>query len=179
MGSIFPLIADDALRVEDAEYYIQCHVCSTEGVPLYHADGCVIDDSGEADEDNEVYAVCERCIKAGRVEHASEYVTDEVLEKHAENPDTAKALLRATPRIPLFLQDDDWAICCGQLAEFVGIPTSLDDLIELEETAQPWNHGPTSYQRDFANTGPPESFREISVFCCVKCQKRLYVDQFT
>lgn len=179
MGSNFPLIADDALRFEDAEYFKQCQVCSAEGVPQYYADRCIIDDSGEADEDNEVYAVCEPCIKAGRVEHSGEYITDEVLKKHAANPVAAKALLRATPRIPLFLQGDDWAICCGELAEFVGNPTSLDELIELERTAQPWEQSPTSYQRDFANTGPPESFREISIFRCVKCQKRLYVDQFT
>lgn len=179
MGSIFPLIADDALRAEDSEYYQQCHVCSREDVPLYNAQGDVVLTSGETDQDTDVYAVCAPCIQAGRVQHCGECFTDEVLENYAEAPEVAKSLLRATPRIPHFVQCDDWAVCCGRLAEFIGNPNSFEELVDLERTAQPWDHGPTSVQRQFANSGPPETFREISIFRCSKCQKRLYIDQFT
>jgi hypothetical protein len=50
MGSIFPLIADDALQAEDADYFSECQVCLTPRVAVYPCQGYLARPDGTADE---------------------------------------------------------------------------------------------------------------------------------
>ncbi len=174
MGSIFPLIADDALQAEDAEYYTECQVCSTPRVPVYQCQGYLMRPDGTADESQDCYVACEGCLKQGRIVHIDEYRTDPLIERLAANTEAEKSLLRRTPRIPLQMQGSDWPLCCGKLAEFVGSPSSLQELVKMQADGRPWDLGPvTTPYYDARQDGPPESFREVSLFRCVMCG-RLY-----
>jgi hypothetical protein len=186
MGNRFELIADDALVPLDD--YEKCQVCFRTGVPLYEAQGRIVNQDGSVDESKDVYAVCESCLKTGRVAHTSEWQTDRVIERFASDPQAAKALLRRTPRIPLMLQQADWPLCCGQLTEFTGVPKEDEGLANLLSPLIPWINGPIDQEtvkekpwlvRDFEQDGPPESLDEISIFVCRSCGKGYFTDQYT
>ena len=187
MGSHFELIADDALVPLD-DHYTECQVCRTTGVPLYPAQGSLVNEDGSIDESRDAYAVCETCLKKGRIAHTSEWQTDSVIERFASDPVAAKALLRTTPRIPVMLQSQDWPLCCGQLTEFTGVPTEDEGLTELLRPLTPWCGEPIDQEtlaakpwlvRNFEEDGPPESLHEISLFVCRSCGKGYFTDQYT
>lgn len=168
MGTIFPLIADDVLRAEDAGYYTECQVCSTPCVPVYPCQGYLARLDGTADKSQDRCIAC--CLKQGPIVHIDEYTTDPLIERFAANPGVEKSLLRRTPRIPLQQQGSDWPLCCGKLAEFVGSPSSLEELVKMQADGTPWELGPvTTPYYDARQDGPPESFREVSLFRCVMC----------
>jgi hypothetical protein len=180
MGTIFRLIADEALQPEDADYYTECQVCSKPAVPVYPCQGYLVRTDGTADKVRDVYAACADCLKEGRVSHIDEYRTDPLIERFAENPEAEKRSLRMTPRIPVQMQGGDWPLCCGTLTEFVGSPASLEELIRVQESGTPWDLGPvTLLYYDARQDGPPESFREVSVFRCFVCGRKHWTFQPT
>jgi hypothetical protein len=100
---------------------------------VYNAHGCVLQPDGTKGED--CYVACASCLRAGRVAHIFEWVTDESIRayvreylrgqpakkrKHLEAK--LRDALRRTPRAPWFAQRDDWPMCCGDLTEFIGNP---------------------------------------------------------
>jgi hypothetical protein len=178
MGRVFPLIADAALVAEDPAVYTECQVCGTRGVPVYAAQGYLTRGDGSADPSRDVYAACEACLKGGLVAHLHEYRTDPLIERFAADPAGQRALLRTTPRIPFQCSGDDWPLCCGQLAEFAGSPASLVELIQVQAAGSYWDLGKKRRaDYDARRDGPPESWREVSLFRCLKCQRLYWVFQ--
>ena len=177
MGATFELIADSALQAEDPHDYPECHVCGTAGVPVYPCQGSLIGEGGPLDPSQDVYVACEACLKQGRVAHLGERRTDALIGRYAADPAAAKALLRRTPRIPFQMQGTDWPLCCGELAEFVGSPSSEEALIEAQAQGAFWNLGPASTDYDAREDGPPESLREVSLFRCRACETLFWVFQ--
>ncbi len=86
------------------------------------------------------------------------------------------ASVHLIPSIPTFQQRWEWPICCDDWCEFVGCPKSFDELLSVTKSHIVW---PAGFQRDFAADGPPEGLYEISLFRCLSCEKRYFVDQFT
>jgi len=87
--------------------------------------------------------------------------------------------LRRTPQSPTYLQWSDWVVCCGDLCEFLGSPGSFQELVRVTRGATFWNHGIADQRRDFEEDGPPEGLEEISLFRCLACGRRYWIDQFT
>ncbi|HEY2883529.1 MAG TPA: hypothetical protein VGJ15_13875, partial [Pirellulales bacterium] len=180
MGTVFPLIADNALQPADAKYYLECQVCRDRNVPVYPCQGRVCQQDGSAELRCEVYVACEHCLKQGRIIHIGERRTDPVIEKFAKDPVAEKARLRATPRIPLQMQGTDWPLCCGRLTEFIGSPLNLEELILVQADGVFWDRRPdSSLIYDARIDGPPESFDEVSVFHCLICGKKYWIFQPT
>jgi hypothetical protein len=180
MGTIFRLIADDALQPEDPSYYTECQVCERPRVPVYPCQGYLARPDGTADKSQDVYVACEECLKHEHIVHLSEYRTDPLIERFANDPKAEKSLLRKTPRIPFQMHGDDWPLCCGTLTEFAGSPSSLDQLISIQAKASPWELGPVAPPYyDARKDGPPESFREVSVFRCFVCGRRYWTFQYS
>jgi hypothetical protein len=147
---------------------------------VYPCQGYLARTDGTADEGQDVYVACESCLKQGRVVHIDEYRTNPLIEQFAENSEAEKRLLRTTPRIPLHMQGADWPLCCGTLTEFVGVPSSMEELILVQERGAPWDLGPVnSLYYDARKDGPPESFREVSVFRCFLCGRQYWTFQPT
>lgn len=170
MGVCFPLIADDALRSEDADYYTECQVCSTPRVSVYSCHGYLARPDGTPDKSQDRYVACEACLKLGRICHIDEYRTDPLIERFASDAGTEKALLRKTPRIPFQMQGTDWPLCCGKLTEFVGSPSSFEELVKMQAGGTPWDLGPVSTPYyDAIQDGTPESLKEVSNFRCSMC----------
>jgi uncharacterized protein CbrC (UPF0167 family) len=175
MGNIFKLIANAALIPEDAEYFKECHVCGKKGVPLYSYQGHLVD---EPDED--VYAVCKDCILDGKVEYIDDSDTDKTINQFCTEPEVEKELLRKTPRIPLFLQYNDWPIHCGELCEFTGVPKTKEESIDIGKTYTMWDKGETTFQEMYGDeTLQPSTLNEVSTFMCRKCGKKLFTWQMT
>jgi len=78
---------------------------------------------------------CRRCIRSlplnqiadwNSERHAAEHLRQFAPALSAEEMDARRAAmcaeLRRTPRVPSFVQDDEWPLCCGDFAEYVGRP---------------------------------------------------------
>jgi len=87
--------------------------------------------------------------------------------------------LRRTPQIPWMTQGSDWVVCCSDLCEFIGSPRSKRELLKVRRKAHFWHHGPARHPRNFRREGPPEFYEEISVFRCLACGKRYWIDHYT
>ena len=182
MGTTFKYISDDALREEDRSYFTECQACGEKGVAVYKAQGFLLKADGTFDDEHpesEVYVACADCILGEKIARFGEWETDDFLRDNFENWVQLRRALRCTPQIPLMMQRDDWVICCGELCEFVGVPRDMEDLIGLTADATYWNRGSSAFARDFHDSGPPESFREISKFQCLHCNRMYWTDQFT
>jgi uncharacterized protein CbrC (UPF0167 family) len=175
MGKIFKLIADEALKPLD-DYYKECHVCNQKNVPLYPYQGNLI-----SDKDFDVYAVCEKCINDGNsIESINEDEINPIIDKFCNDPEKSKHLLRKTPNIPLFLQYRDWPVHCGELCEFIGIPKTYDESVEIGNSVLFWDRGESDYNGAYGDiTLEPEALSEVSVFKCTKCGKKLFTWQMT
>jgi hypothetical protein len=136
VGSVFRYIADDSLEAHRMDADLACNVCGATGGILHF----------RADALGGVYEVCQRCIKAlpfeqlGRMARwqSERHALDHLRAVFPELPeaellarrDAICAELRRTPRIPPFCQDDEWPLCCGEFAEYVGrpgLPEGWDD----------------------------------------------------
>ena len=181
MGKVFELIADSALVAEDAAQYTECHVCSRPGVPVYPAQGELIRPDGTVDETYDIYVACEECLKAGRVRHVDEWATDPVIEQFARDTEREKALLRATPRCPTYVQPTDWPLCCGALTEYTGEP-SVEQARALDRSGQFWHHGPQRFEVPAAELVPSENLPVlggVSSFRCRNCAKQYWICSYS
>ncbi len=87
---------------------------------------------------------------------------------------------RRTPTIPLFLQNEDRPFCCGDFAEFIGEPKSYKESIQIAKELTLWDRKFIDYEELYGDmTLEPESLREISLFLCHGCNKRIYTWQCT
>ncbi len=182
MGAVFKYIADDALHTSDGD---QCHLCERGSVPVYDYTGEIINpdlatNPQLAREEPEVSWLCADCINGGNVRRTDTWAVAGTVAQFATDPMAAWRDFNTLPNIPLYLQGKlDWPLCCGEWCEFTGSPTDLQELIGVQESHQYWESGPSGMPRNFVSEGEPESFREISLFCCRSCIKRYYTDQFT
>lgn len=181
MGTTFEFVADVALVACDGD---ECHHCGRNNVPLYDYFGSIIDPELSADPqlanvEPDVSWLCADCINGGNVQRSDAYSVEDIVRSYAADPVAAMRDFNKLPNIPLFLQNFDWPLCCGNWAEFIGSPASLTELITVQDTYSYWQNGPADARRDFATQGPPEYLPEISLFCCKKCNAHLYTDQFT
>jgi uncharacterized protein CbrC (UPF0167 family) len=190
MGRVFRYIADAALKPLTG-HGRTCQVCDARGVDVYNAHGNILLPGGKEGED--CYAACAACLRAGRVIHIGESETDRSIRAYVRKylrdgsaakrkrlEDTLRDALRRTPRIPLFVQGDDWPLCCGDLTEFTGSPRGLRALIRLSKSAVYWEKRPLEdHDYDFEEDGPPEDWSDVSAFRCLHCDKQYWVFQFT
>ena len=182
MGSTFRYIKDSALKAEDSSYYNECHACARKDAPVYKASGFIIKNDGtfdDEDPDSGIYVACEACIKSGKLARFGEWEMTPFLKSMYENWEELRQKLRATPQIPLFLQRDDWVVCCNDICEFTGVPENYEDIVYFTSKANYWARGQNKFSRNFKEDGPPESILEISKFECIHCRKTYWIDQFT
>ncbi len=112
MGSTFALVADNALCAENG--YDECQVCAARDRPVYLAPGMW---GPPGVPPTYVYVACADCILSGQIafDGAGDIVRS--IRSHAADPAAEQALLARTPRLPRWVQDHDWPLCCGRLAE--------------------------------------------------------------
>jgi hypothetical protein len=192
MGKVFPLIADAALIPLDASYYSQCQVCN-QTKPVYVTFGSALL-KGRKTRDK-VFAACATCFKDGKIEQVREGLplaqsVQEYVEAHFERKPAnwletkRKELIDHLERMPCHLpplrQEMDWALCCGQLTEYLGSPANQRDLLSLSDL-RAWNFGVDERSEegiDFDGC-PDELLGDIAVFRCRKCGQHYIVFQPT
>ncbi|MBE9597941.1 hypothetical protein [Pedobacter sp. MC2016-24] len=189
MGQIFELIADQALETLDS-YYTECHICERENLDLYTYQGKYVMKNGEIDDD--LYALCEECIKNKGVSHICDFQYIKTIEGYLESEnlgENEKEILKQqltdkyqkTPDIPIFLQYTDRPLCCKDITEFKGYPQDNPDLYQKTDSFIYWEKktiASTPEAYNFKNTGPPESLREVATFHCKHCNKNYFTFQF-
>jgi hypothetical protein len=128
MGQVFRYVSDDALLAGKCEH--PCPLCgATEDVYPIYADIPGPNEEGPGP----ISEACIQCIRALPLEAISTWQTERAVLAHlrssfpalgAEELEERRVAicqeLRRTPRLPVFVQDDEWPFCCGDLAEFVG-----------------------------------------------------------
>jgi len=151
MGSIFPYVADEALRHYDPAYYTHCQVCRNSGTRVFTAHGTATLAGGIR---KKVYAACAGCIQDARVQQVDEWATDPLIEAYVQGylkgaePAAVRQLqselkdkLRRTPHDPPQVQRTDWPMCCGDLTEYTGSPQKRTEWQALTQTAFGWRRG--------------------------------------
>ena len=173
MGSIFELIADDALQRQDDDYFTACQCCDEKNVPLYCSPGCLIED-GVVNEDKDIFVACEKCIKAQKIERADEYYLNDFIRRHCDNANRIIALFRSTPRPSIYSQDTDWPFCCGKPAEFIGSPCDTRPE-EFFKNGNYWHFDPEVADNPlFESIDPSESGMLFGGFECTNCKTLWY-----
>ena len=161
-----------------------CHHCERDDVPIYRYDGEIIDPSfaknpALAAEEPDVSELCADCILGGNI-RKSDYRIREmmpVITRWATDGARAVEEFHRTPDIPLFLQRDDWPMCCGGWCEFVGVPGSRDESRQVPQDFRYWERGPVEWRFEYELF--PESLREVCLFRCGACSGRCFVWQPT
>ena len=188
MGQVFRHVADVALQPSELG---TCQLCGRVDVPSYDYQGEIIHPDAAADpqlarDEPEVCCLCADCLHSGHVrrdDDAAAQLTVAQAATASADPDATRQALwhgfHQLPDAPLFLQGFDWPICCGDWCEFTGSPHSLAELLAAQRSHGYWQIGLGQAARDFAQGGPPESLREVSLFRCLGCGQGLYTDQFT
>lgn len=188
MGEVFRYVADSALaqhRFDD----LPCPICGKTGdVYHIHAD---VDFPGEGEAIiSEACASCIRSLDPGQV---SPWDTERRLAAYLKGTPglgkeevrlrlvTIQKELRRTPRLPHFVQWDDYPFCCGELTEYTGDPSPAEAEL-LDREGQYWDRGPASFHDRAADLVPSESLSVIggvSAFRCPRCSKRYWTFQCT
>jgi hypothetical protein len=193
LGTVFRYTADGALKPAEAAFKRTCQVCARTGVDVYRADGRIALPDGRVAEGVGVAVACADCLRAGRVEKNCSFEVDEVIRRYLDafhRRDRTHlfrlrrlvelaAAYRQTPDGPLFLQGQDWPLCCGDLTEFTGPPRNKKDLLRLTKSGVYWEGQVKKNRVDFEESGPPESYTEVAVFQCLACQKVYWTWQFS
>ncbi|PWF23021.1 CbrC family protein [Corticimicrobacter populi] len=177
MGTVFKCVADSALNPTDMAD--QCHQCARTNVPLYDYLGTVLNpalaaDPKLAEEYPDVYFLCATCINSGNVARSSTETVQDTIPRFSADEKAAWDDFNRLPGL-----QSDWPLCCGTFTEFVGIPATMDDLLQVQKDYRYWDAGPAEPFRNFAEEGEPEYLGEISKFCCKRCGVRYYTDDFT
>ena len=84
---------------------------------------------------------------------------------------------RRSPEFPLFLQNEDWPYCCGNFCEYLGVPESYEQSIQIGREMQCWEGDFTELYGDM--TLEPESLNEVCLFRCLTCDARMFTWQCT
>jgi hypothetical protein len=182
---------DSALKPAEAVFKRTCQVCARKGVDVYRADGHIAHPDGREGEG--VAVACADCLRGGRVEKTCSFEVDEVIRQYLDKFHRRDrthlfrlrrlvelaAAYRQTPDGPLFLQNQDWPLCCGDLTEFTGSPKNKKELVRLTKSGIYWEGQVKKNRVDFEESGPPEFYGEVSIFQCLACQKVYWTWQFT
>ncbi len=171
MGSVFRQVADVAMYPCGGE---QCHHCERTGVPVYRYWGEILDpalahDPVLAAEEPEVHNVRKSNYRVGLV--------TPTVARFAADRERAMVEYHQLPDIPLFLQREDWPMCCGEWCEFVGVPGSYEESSGVPASHSYWERGPAAWR--FTDQLLPESLREVSLFRCVRCNQPWFTWQMT
>jgi uncharacterized protein CbrC (UPF0167 family) len=181
MGTVFRYIADGALVPCGGD---QCHHCERTNIPIYCYRGSIVDPSLArnpelAAEEPDVSELCADCIRGGNV-RKSDVSVEQVLpnvKAFASNRQQAIEEYHQLPNLPLFLQWDDWPLCCGEWCEFVGVPGNYDESRQVPSLHRYWEGGQREWR--FGHELLPESLWEVSLFRCLGCGRTYFTWQFT
>lgn len=189
MGKLFELIADKALEKLD-HYYKGCHVCNKNGLDLYKYHGKYQLENGEVDD--ELYSVCSECILTKKLSHKCDFEYIKIIGNYIstlnltvpEQQQTRELLIekfQRTPDIPRFMQHEDRPLCCKDITEFVGYPTTDEELYQTTETNIYWERAitPRPAHYDFRKNGRPENFSDVAIFRCSHCERKYFTFQFS
>jgi len=168
MGSIFSLITDEALDICEYKDY-HCDLCSSK--PAFSH--CV--ETKYEGEDREVDFLCASCIKL----EDSKQITDEweFSLSLCQNSNSSKLELEHTPKLPCFIQEIDWPVCCGELCEFEGVPSS-SDTEQIPKLRRFWFHGVKNYNKEYGCSLKSEFLKDIGFFRCNICSSKYFTFQF-
>ena len=183
MGEVFRYVADSALSAH-RHVDLPCPICDNSGDVYYiHAD--IQEADGSESPISEACAACIRRLDPGQ---ASAWDTEKRLpahlkatpglDKHAARERLAAITqeLRRTPRLPHFVQGDDWPFCCGDLTEYTGEP-SPTEAESLDREGVYWDHGPAAFHDRAATLVPSDGLAVlggVSAFRCPRCTKRYW-----
>ena len=179
MGATFRFIHDDAMFSCGGT---ACHFCESSESPIYNYHGVIVhpDQAANPDlanEEPEIYELCAKCILEDHVRKHLEPGIQKTINRFARDKQASLEEFHRTPDIPLFLQHQDWPMCCGEWCEFVGAPTSYPESREVPQLWHYWERELRAWEADYELM--PESLREVSLFKCVICKKQLFTWQFT
>lgn len=88
--------------------------------------------------------------------------------------------LRRTPELPLFLQGEDWPFCCGDFAEYIGVPSSYEESIRIGRELKMWDQRFQSYEELYGDMAlEPEALSEVCIFRCPRCEESMFTWQAT
>ncbi|VTR91328.1 Uncharacterized protein OS=Rhodopirellula sp. SWK7 GN=RRSWK_07228 PE=4 SV=1 [Gemmata massiliana] len=188
MGEVFRYVADSALPAH-RHSDLPCSICGAFGDVYY-----VCADIEEPDgSESPISEACVACIRRLAPEQVSRWATEKRLPAYLkttpefDEPTVRERLvaitqeLRRTPRLPHFVQGDDWPFCCGDLTEYTGEPSRAEAEL-LDREGQYWDHKPASFH-DRAVTLVPSNdlavLGGVSAFRCIGCGKRYWTFQCT
>ena len=168
MGTIFSLISDDAIKVCEYTNY-QCDLCLCEPA-FYHSVETLY--KGVA---KEVDLLCSACIK---LKYSKQYSDEwEFSLSLCHDYNKSKTSLEHTPKLPCFIQEIDWPVCCGELCEFTGIPKNFETE-DIPNIKKFWFRGIKSYDKECGFTLKPEFLKDIGFFNCRVCSSEYFTLQF-
>ncbi len=134
MGIVFRYVADDSL---------EAHRCRDLPCPLCGATADVYPFRAEPD-GGYISEACLRCIRLLPLDRIVAWRSERQVAEHLRETHPAMsscelevqraeicAELRRTPRVPPFVQDDTWPLCCGNFAEYIGYPGLPGDWQDL------------------------------------------------
>ncbi|QGJ70886.1 Hypothetical protein PBC10988_25850 [Planctomycetales bacterium 10988] len=185
MGTIFRYI-DDSILPHYVEKEKHCQVCEQEK-PQYQ----IYIDIEFEDSVEQYFSACAECIRKIPLRYFSpkddEGIIQQLVNQH--HPKGTKSAsqrfammvnicdeYRRTPRLPNFIQHDDWPHCCGDFAEFIGDAgeTFFGPYHEFEWWG-PENDGALEYGLEGMIGGEDR----VSLFRCLACEKKYWTFQCT
>lgn len=183
MGSVFALIADDALHPCGGD---TCHCCERTAAPVYDYSGKIIDPSRAANPElarsnPDVEELCAECILGNNISKC-EYRVGEILPMlrvHTREVDRALDEFRHSPDL-CFIQNTVWPICCGLLTEYIGDhPTPGTDFDDYRNW-QPQDARMEKFRlADFYPLEKLPVLYSMNLFCCRTCPQRYWVFQYS
>ena len=181
MGRVFRYISDDAMYPCGGSS--SCHHCESTTKHLFAYFGTTVKPELAANpklaaDEPDISEVCASCILGGNVrKHLVDSTIQKTINRFARDKALALHEFHQTPDIPLFLQHQDWPMCCGTWCEYIGVPNSDGESVIVPTTFGYWEHEPRKWES--AHDLRPESLREVSLFRCVSCDRRIFTWQFT
>ncbi|MCM8543531.1 MAG: hypothetical protein NE328_24900 [Lentisphaeraceae bacterium] len=99
------------------------------------------------------------------------------LEKCEDYQKNEESLLYL-PKLPCFIQKFDMPVCCGELCEFHGIPSTHEERADLPSKYLFWQGGKKSYGDLYDFTPESDFLEDIGFFHCFKCENKFFTFQF-
>ena len=187
MGTAFRYLADHTLTEDDSADV--CPRCQ-QHVEAFTTSGFL--DANREDEFFHLCADCLRSIPLRQLEpRDGERTAQNIVNQHFPKGTLSGAArfskaveicdeFRRTPRIPMFLQGEDWPSCCGEFTQYVGTEPagglSYDDY-------QCWDD-PASFVaqfklEDYYPLDKIQVLKSMGLFHCIHCDNRYWVFQYS
>ena len=187
VGTLFRYVSDPALKL--AETDTTCDRCQSRAVSYE------VEVQLDVDTQYEFHALCVDCsrslpLRVFRARHSELGIQSAVNHHHPKGTLSGEQRLnrtvdicdeiRRTPKILMFLQNDDWPTCCGELTEFVGEnPPTGHDYSEYECWDDPDSFIAQFKLSDFYPLHKMQVMRTMSLFHCLHCPSKYWVFQFS